>query len=392
MSHSIQRARFVAEFNCLGADCEDTCCKGWGMQVDASTEKLWRDTDPTLITAVTGQPGHRTMVRDAATDYCIKFEDGLCGIQKPRGDRYLSDACHFYPRALRGFGDTILVTAALSCPEIARLALTRGASFALEAGEMERIPGTLPDYKPVELTTDEAISVHTAFLNAALDETAAPARALMRIASVTESLTKLSVKSWPEAVPFYLTQAESRLLPPEPHPTDPAYLLQALCGLVAAAKKANQPRLMETIARMESALHLSIRWDNLAIAPLPDSMHATQNVWDGWKTWEAELAPVMRRYLAAQLSLALFPYGGFGGTLTERIAIIGVRFATVRLALLCARSLSAGPMPEDLIVRTVQSLSRFLDHLADPEFSVKIYQETGWLQPRRLRALAGDTI
>ena len=32
----------------------------------------------------------------------------------------------------------------------------------------------------------------------------------------------------------------------------------------------------------------------------------------------------------------------------------------------------------------------FLDHLAEPDFSLQIYRETGWLQKDRLRALVGD--
>lgn len=45
---------------------------------------------------------------------------------------------------------------------------------------------------------------------------------------------------------------------------------------------------------------------------------------------------------------------------------------------------------EATVVRVVQSLSRFLDHLADPTFSRMAYEEAGWFREGRLRALMGD--
>jgi len=47
-------------------------------------------------------------------------------------------------------------------------------------------------------------------------------------------------------------------------------------------------------------------------------------------------------------------------------------------------------LTEEELVRVIQGLSRFLDHLADPTLSIKIYQEVGWLREARLRSLIGD--
>ena len=71
----------------------------------------------------------------------------------------------------------------------------------------------------------------------------------------------------------------------------------------------------------------------------------------------------------------------------ERVTIIGVRLAIIKLALLCNCS-SGGKEPlEILVVRVVQSVSRFLDHLGDAEFSLKIFAETGWIHEGRMRGL-----
>jgi hypothetical protein len=64
-----------------------------------------------------------------------------------------------------------------------------------------------------------------------------------------------------------------------------------------------------------------------------------------------------------------------------------VRFATFKLALMSASVIHKIELPEETVVRIAQSLSRFLDHLGDAYFSLKIYGETGWDQEARLRGL-----
>jgi hypothetical protein len=98
------------------------------------------------------------------------------------------------------------------------------------------------------------------------------------------------------------------------------------------------------------------------------------------------LQDVLRRYVQAQLSESCFPFSGLGATLSERITIIGVRYATVRLAL---ATLGNTPSPAE-VIRIIQTLSRFCDHLASADLSLRIYRETGWVGEPRLRAILGD--
>lgn len=361
------------------------------MQVDSATAQRYARQAPELLEAVTGDGDERMMRRDALSDYCVKFEQGLCGIQKKHGPDFLSDACHFYPRMTRGVGGEAMMTGALSCPEIARLALFSDEAFTWRTQSPPRLPSGLTDYKPESLTTGQAYAIHEAFLSAALAPGHTAPHNVMRLFAVAESLERLPVTSWPEAVPFYLEHAASRLRPAVPSANDPFFLLQSLCGLIAAAKKGQHARLMENVRLMESALHVTIQWDTLAIAHLPDSLHAASSLAGEWeRNWAAHYEALLRRYLAAQLSLALFPFAGLGDTLSHRMAIIAIRFATVRLTLMSACRAMPSPPAEHECVRIVQSLSRFLDHLAGAEFSLTIYGQAGWLETSRLRALVGD--
>ena len=366
------------------------------MQIDAKTVARYRKDAPELLDAVTGNLGTGSgdnclMKRDALTDYCVKFEGGLCSVHKKYGTDFLGDACHFYPRMTRGIGSTRVMTGALSCPEIVRLALGDDAAFTWQDATSERLPYSLIDYLPDGLTEAHTFAIHDAFLQKALDKNYSAARNLIHIFCAAESLQNIPIGSWPDAVPFYLDHAENRLPTPTKADTDSFFLLQALCGIIAAAKKGQQERLMQNVRMMESALHITIQWDTLAIAHLPDSLHMAQKLEADWKdTWSVSYDAILKRYLASQIVLALFPFSGLGDTLTNRAAIIAIRFATIRLALMSACRTSPALPSQDAITCIVQPISRLLDHLAGADFSLAIYKETGWLNGNRLRALVGD--
>ncbi len=391
MASSLHQSAFLEGFACLGDACEDTCCKGWGMQLDPVTKAKYEKQAPELLDAVTTGEAELIMKRDPQTDYCVKFAGGLCGIHQSYGTDFLGDACHFFPRSTRSLGDRTVMTAALSCPEVTRLALFGESGLTHREAAYDRLPWSLKNYLPEALDSEGALTVHRAFLEAAGAEDAPPERVMARLHAVATSLEMLDQASWPQAAGFYLKNADMRLAPPEPNPNDPFNLLHALAGLLSAAKPSPRPRLEQTIADMERALCVTLDPHTRAIITTPESFPAWQRLYGRWeREWATALRPVLARWLQAQLAIALYPFGGFGESPAERMAIIGVRFATVRLALTACCAAHDGIPPEQELIRVIQSLSRFLDHLADPTLSLSIYEETGWLRPARLRALVGD--
>jgi hypothetical protein len=166
-------------------------------------------------------------------------------------------------------------------------------------------------------------------------------------------------------------------------------LLHALQGIAAAANATNRERLMQTIQEMAQALGAELDWQSNGIRLARDAAERYVAMLKHWQTIAREMQPVLSRYLQGQLSQALFPYAGFGDTLSERMAIIGIRLATVKLALMARALLVSGVPSSEDVIRIIQSLSRVLDHLAEPTFSRAIYTETGWLRDARLRGLLG---
>lgn len=390
---TLQRAGFLKDFICVGSECVDTCCAGWSMQVDDATLSRYKASCPELLDAVEcDASGGIAMARHPETDACRKLEGGLCSIHKLYGTRMLSDACYFFPRITRTLGEQVVMSASLACPEIARLAMVGDEVFESDICEAdERLPLAMRDSLPEGLAVEGALAIHRFFIGVVANKDISAERAMAQVNSLVGSLSLLPVASWVEALPFYGRMVDGRLPAPEGKQEDPFNLLHALMGLVRAVGKMPSLRLQETITEMERGLEAQLDWVNAGIQVTEGSLAAVRKMEEGWGNgYSAACAPYLRRWLAAQLSAALFPFAGLGGDVKQRAVIIGVRFATLRLALMAASAVHERPLQEPEILRIAQSLARVLDHLADPELSLSIYQETGWVRESRLRAIAGD--
>lgn len=359
------------------------------MQLGEATRVLYEKEAPELLDSVeAAEESPWIMRKDTTTGFCVKFDNGLCGIHKTYGDKFLGDACHFYPRATRALGSQVLMTASLSCPEIARLALLQDNACATTDHEESRLPSVVKNYCPEGMSETDALAIHQAFVDAAGDTSLSPETLFLRIASAARSLERIDQKNWPAMAAFYVKNAASRIPAAEHNIADPFNLLHALCGLMVATRKKPSQRLRQVIDAMEAALKVKLDWEKVLIDADDTSVKSYEKLLRHWRLEkEAIVAPMLRRWLQMQMSLALFPFSGLGSTLSQRVTIIGVRLAIIKLAIMCNSSMhKEEPLPT-VVVRVIQSLSRFLDHLGDPAFSISIFTETGWVQENRMRGL-----
>lgn len=376
------RSHAVAAFTCTGDQCPDTCCKGWGMQLTRETVAKYEAEAPELLEAVTSGEAEYIMKRDPVTDYCVKFDAGWCGIHRDRGAEFLGDACHFFPRITRRMGDTVLTGIALSCPESARLMLMRDDAFGWQPHPEAREPFSIKQYQPATMSGEDALALHDLFLREAGNPEFTAEMNVMRLQAVVQALALQPEAQWKDAASFYFKIAAGRVPAAEAVATDPFNLVHALHGLVGASKHTARPRLNHTMQTLRDVLGMTI--DGAQVHLTADAAQRFLAMAHHWR--QQDHASLLRRYLQAQVSIAFFPFAGLGMTLAERMTVIGVRFATVKLALM-AEAYAQGELTEETIVRVVQSLSRFMDHLADATLSLQIYHEAGWVRDARLRAL-----
>jgi lysine-N-methylase len=119
-------------FRCIGADCEDSCCVGWSVNVDKQTYQAYqRCDDPelgprlrdlvTINSTSTHDGSYAGITLSGPT--CPFLSEGLCGIQSKLGAQYLSIMCATYPRVMNVVDDVLERSLDLSCPEAARIML-----------------------------------------------------------------------------------------------------------------------------------------------------------------------------------------------------------------------------------------------------------------------------
>ena len=131
----ITKPIYFDRFRCLAGDCPDSCCKGWQVQVDASSACRYR--------ALPGKLGDdlRSVLREEDGEVYLTIrdgrcpmwrQDGLCRIQAELGEKALCETCRQFPRLTHDYGDFAERGLELSCPEAARWILEEPQGYVTE--------------------------------------------------------------------------------------------------------------------------------------------------------------------------------------------------------------------------------------------------------------------
>lgn len=129
------------KFQCIGADCPDTCCVGWGVEVDSETAKKYRE--------LSGEFGQklRDNLEERDGQLIFKMPDAkcafltkekLCGIYQEIGSENMCTVCKIYPRVANIYGDIAFSTLTLSCPEAVRLLMEHEGKVQFDFAEDEK--------------------------------------------------------------------------------------------------------------------------------------------------------------------------------------------------------------------------------------------------------------
>ncbi len=144
--------RYLAEFSCIGPECEASCCHdGWDITFDekhclALAERL---TTEEMVESVRPHPNPNRqqfglMVLRDDGGCSMHDSDGFCKIQKRFGEELLPDTCAVFPRTSGVVGGRFELSATLSCPEIARRCLlVDGATDTIEMSDDKIVRGLI---------------------------------------------------------------------------------------------------------------------------------------------------------------------------------------------------------------------------------------------------------
>lgn len=141
--------KYYYDFRCLAADCPDSCCKEWAVDVDDVTAGFYRSLPGELgqeLRAVLHEEDGSTVMTITNGRCPMWQQDGLCRIQAELGHDALCQVCRDFPRIRHDYGSFTELGLELSCPEAARLIFTasehRMVISCVSGGE-------IPDYDPV---------------------------------------------------------------------------------------------------------------------------------------------------------------------------------------------------------------------------------------------------
>ena len=141
---------YYHKFSCIAAQCPDSCCKEWDVDIDEETAALYR--------SLAGPLGDRLrqVLQDTEDGTIMTIEngrcpmwrqDGLCRIQAQLSHEALCETCRQFPRLRHDYGFLLEQDLELSCPEAARLILSQDDSLL-----HTQLPGgTEPEFDPEAL-------------------------------------------------------------------------------------------------------------------------------------------------------------------------------------------------------------------------------------------------
>ena len=237
----IRKPTCFDDFRCIASACPDSCCKEWDVQVDAAFAEYYRslpgDLGDRLRSVLKDEDGETYMVIEDGR--CPMWRrDGLCRIQSELGEGALCKTCREFPRLTHDYGDFVELGLELSCPEAARMILSRDM-VSVEA----EIPGDgVPEY-------DEAAM---AVLKATREKV---------LALLADGTCPVNVSL---ALAFlYGCQAQGELDSGETMPFDAEAALESAREM---AKAGGESGILDFFAGLEI---LTPRWRELLAAPAP---------------------------------------------------------------------------------------------------------------------------
>ena len=118
---------YYHEFTCIAGACEDTCCAGWQIVVDKESLEKYKKVPGTFGERVKRSVNWKeeTFEQDKNKRCAFLNEKNLCDMYTALGEESLCRTCKMYPRHVEEFEDVREVTLSVSCPEVARILMSK---------------------------------------------------------------------------------------------------------------------------------------------------------------------------------------------------------------------------------------------------------------------------
>lgn len=118
---------YYRQFQCVADQCEDTCCAGWQIVVDKKSLGKYRKVRGPFRKKMRSSVDWKEGTFRQSEDKRCAFlkEDNLCEMYTALGKESLCRTCRRYPRHVEEFENVREITLSISCPEVARILLSK---------------------------------------------------------------------------------------------------------------------------------------------------------------------------------------------------------------------------------------------------------------------------
>jgi lysine-N-methylase len=390
------RATYAESFRCIGSDCEDTCCQGWGVPIDQAAYEKYQKLPPsplrTLIDANIllmpqgAKPANFANFQMNGANQCpLLTPERLCRIHAELGEELLPHACATYPRIVTSIGGIQETALALSCPEAARLVLLTPELLtpARSAGPERPNPAITSDYAfngaPSPLRWFWPIRQ---LVLALVRNRAYPLwQRLFLLSLFCRRLDSIASGELKRSIPDFLGDFEATiasgalLTAMESLPLDRAAQLDVVLRLAGMMlHRSNvRPRFVECIQAFTEGI------GNGPGATLESLAGRTAQAHDGYYApFFAQHPHILENYLINTIIRCRFPFGAEGAqaaapvSMARECALLTAQFALLKGLLIGVAGFHREAFSTAHVVHTVQAASKHFEH--HPEFLSLAYE------------------
>lgn len=390
-------------FRCIGAECDDTCCVGWIVNIDKQTFDAYQGCDDPefgprlreLVTINTTNSTEDNYARIAlSTPACPFLAEGWCAIHKRLGQEYISVMCSTYPRVMNIVDDVLERSLDLSCPEAARLTLLNPApiEFDTEEGALHdpRL-GSLAVLHTWQQTSDKPYLYFREireFVIWLLQFRAYPLWKRMAIlASFCDQLQEMATDARhsqvPEALRVYRNAVERNMFDSalQPHVAQPARQLELIVELVIGRITSDYtpPRFRDFYRDFMQGIEWTAESGMDDIGRRYAAAHAQY------------FAPFMNgheymleHYLVSYVHRTLFPLGAQESSrglsvgqavqsIREQCMLILIHYGIIQMILIGLAGLHKSEFSTELVVRAIQTFAKTFEHSVP--FPKKVFEK-----------------
>ncbi len=385
---NVLQPQYFERFRCIGAECEDTCCDGWGILVDRQTYDKYQNVqapnpgqtalrDLVEINPASCSSSDFARIRLAGTR-CPALSEGLCSIQQGLGESWLSDKCSSYPRVLTRLQGKIERSLHLSCPEAARLVLTDPEAMLFQESTVDEPPHRPGAVSSIDVGFSDEMHSSRALIVKIVKERNRPLPArLESLGRAVNTFAGLDPKEAPAILQDHLQQLQrgaSNQAPSDQAPADgaarAAMQFETVLEMVVARIGAGytSPRFLECYGEFMSGLG----WTGESTMDELASRYRFL-VQNRYMPFELRCPYLFENYLINHVFRTFFPYGrrspdqkvlidSSEKSIRDAFALMVTYYAIVRTILAGMSGLRGSDLTVDRAVKLVQSCARVFEH------------------------------